>query len=127
MMSLRIGVVVLAALLPAACGGGGAKSADEIAGALRTAAGQADGAPALKEEAENTAMRTICEGLGAYSSQPAQTITEYLQQEAAREEVAPDVTLSEYDSELPDVLTDAADEIEDTQQAAEVIDILGCN
>ena len=37
------------------------------------------------------------------------------------------MTLVEYDSQVPDLLLGAADEIDGTQQAAEVANRLGCD
>lgn len=115
---------LVGAALATGCGGG--KSAGEIAQGLKKAIEASQPEARYAGEARVKAKTATCSALEGYSSDPAQALTDRLKAEAAAQQLRRDLGLTEVDPTLPQRLIDAADEIDGTQQASEVVSKLGC-
>jgi hypothetical protein len=121
----RSGLATLGLLL--ALPGCGAKSAEEIASGMREAASETRAARGVtKSEAENATTEAMCNALEAYTSKPAESLTTYLQREAAVQNIRQQLGLTQVDPDVPQRLIDAADEIDGTQKAGDVLSKLSC-
>lgn len=119
-------MVLIVAVLALGCNG---RSADDIArevdDAIAATKSRIDEVP--DSQAEPAAGKTACDALGAYSSEPAQSLSEYLKEYAQRQRVLAQFGLNEVDPDTADRLADAMEDIENSQDAAEVGDKLGCS
>ena len=127
--SLACAVAVAVAVAYAA-GCGGASSTDDAANGIRNGIKAAKPRPVLRTvtqaDAESAAKRTVCTALDAYTSDPAQTVADYIQDYANSQRVLQQLNLNEIDPSVADQLAAAAVQIESTQQAAEVANAVGC-
>jgi hypothetical protein len=121
----------LAALSFVSCGG--SKSADDIARSIDEAieattveTSQAERARISDAQVESAADEVACDAIGAYGSEPAQALQDQLEAYAARQQVASGYGLSQVDADAADRLAAAADGIETSQDAGEVLDELAC-
>jgi hypothetical protein len=116
-------IVVVAAMAGFGVGCGG-QSSDEIArsvdDAIQATRTHVDEVPETK--AESAAAQVACDALGAYSSQPAQSLSKYLKKYAREQRVLEAFGMNEVDPDTADRLAEAMEDIEDTQDAAEVAD-----
>jgi hypothetical protein len=125
-------LVLGSAVVVIGCGG---QSANDIASGIDDAIRAAKPAPEIRipqtialpeQETESAAKRAICNALGAYSAEPAQALSGYIADYAERQRVLAEFNLNEIDPGAAGRLAEAADDISDTQEAAEVGDELGC-
>ena len=138
---MRASPAALIVILSVIIGCGGAQSVDDIArgidDAVRAAKPkplselpQVNPTPELRavpeEETESAARRAVCRALEAYSSDPATSLSAYISEYAQSQRVLAEYSLNDIDPDEADRLADAASDIEDTQQAAEVASELGC-
>lgn len=110
----------------AGCGG---KSAEEIASALRTeitSVKPEQQYEALTGKAREAAKEATCNALEAYSSHPAEAVTDELKREAKLQQVSQSLELPQVAPTLPQSLIDAADGIDSTQKASDVLAKLSC-
>jgi len=115
-----------AAVAVAGCGG---RSAEEIANSLRTAVESAKPEPrfaALTDETRAAAKDATCNALEIYSSKPAESFAAQLKRQADLQKLRRALGLPDVAPSLPQELVDAADGIESSQKATEVIAKLGC-
>jgi hypothetical protein len=126
-----VSAVVITALI-AGCGGG---QADDIARGLDDAVRAAKPKPNIRapgvravpeEETESAARRAICDALDAYSADPSQSLSDYIADYARGQRVLANFNLNEIDPDAADRLADAASDINDSQEAADVASELGC-
>ena len=111
---------VIAVALVTGCGG--AQSTDDIARGLDEAINATEAASAARTAAARAKARSAaCTALKVYSSDPAQTLPDLLEQQAAAQKFRSDFGLTEVDPAVPQRLIDAADEIDGTQQAGDVL------
>jgi len=137
MFPLRLELAGLALILILAlsgCGGGGggasqvASKADEVARSLDEAI-NATPAPSQADElqVESAAKLTICDALDAYSTGAEITVIA-LQERAEQQRIAAaNLTLQGVDPEAASRLASAAAAIQDSQEAADVAEKLGCS
>ena len=138
-MRASTGALIVSLFVLIGCGG--AQSADDIARGIDDAVRatkpkplselpQVNPTPELQavpeEQTEAAARRAVCRALEAYSSDPATSLSAYINEYAQRQRVLADYSLNEIDPDEADRLAAAASDIEDTQQAAEVAAELGC-
>ena len=112
------------------------KSADDIARGIDDAVRATKPKPGLKlppqaraipeDETESAAKRAVCDALEAYSADPSKSLSEYIQDYASRQRFLADFNLNDIDPDEADRLADAASDINDSQEAAEVANELLC-
>lgn len=124
---------VAATVIASGCG---PQSADDIARNIDDAVKASRPKPELRlpetgpppeAETESAAKRAVCRALDAYSSDPSQSLSEYIGDYAERQRVLADFYLNEIDPNEAERLADAASDIGDSQEAAEVAGALGCS
>ncbi len=135
---------VCAVALLTGCGGG--QAPDDIARGINQAVRAAKPKPGLElprretapgrpvpgiqavpeDQTESAAKRAVCDALVAYSADPATSLSAYISDYAERQRVLADYSLNEIDPDEADRLANAASDIENSQEAAEVASELGC-
>ena len=104
--------------------------ADDVARNIDDAVKAAKPKPGVRvpeEETESAAKRTVCDALNAYSADPSQSVSDYIREYAEHQRVLANFNLNEIDPDAADSLADAASDIGDTQEAADVANDLGCS
>lgn len=138
MARAAVASIFTAVVLGSGCGGQGADDiARGIDDAIRAARPKPEirapdaPAPELRavpeEETESASKRAVCNGLDAYSADASQSLSDHIRQAAERELVLANYDLNEVDPEEADRLANAASDINDSQEAGEVVSALGCN
>ena len=126
MTAALLPVVSAVAVLALGCGG---SSADDVARETQNAikATKSGIAEVPDSRAESAAAKTVCDALSAYSAVPVEPISRHLRKEAQRQRFLARFGLNDVDPDAVDRLADALEPIDDSQDAAEVGDKLGCS
>jgi hypothetical protein len=105
------------------------QSADDIARNVDDAVKATKPKPGIRvpeEQSEAAAQRAVCDALEAYSADPSQSLSNYIRGYAERQRVLANFGLNEIDPDAADRLADAASDVSNSQEAADVAIELGC-